>query len=718
MRRACGSIAIPLIASVLALLALSCGEEKREVRREAAPASGSKPAPAGEGWLTFMGDLRRTGRSPDRSIRPPLRPLWRFTTGGPVTASPLVWSGMVYIGSFDGRFYALKAKEWGERWSFDSGAPIRYCGVIHNGRVFFSNVENEVFALDARTGELIWRRKLDNWIKSPPVAYGDKVYFGVFNRKIYALDAGTGRIRDRISFRTTIGGVIYICSEGELRPLNPENQAERIRKRIPFSLSSPTIANGYVFIGSRKGALHVLSEADLSEVFRYEVGGGVDSSPAVVDGVVYFGSLDGRVYALTGGVEKAGRSEGEEGMSVGRSAVRKQPDPSSQPIAYLNDGERVEIVGRKGGWLKIRLPDGQLGWSDSVVSVEEDDRFILNADLVEGYDEIDLRLGGEYPSLSPDGRFVAYPVRTEVKGQYWHADEIWVTSLQTGEHRKLCSASIYNPFLSWSLDSKWIIFETYDSNVSHIWAVDREGRELRRVAKGEAPSFSPVAHRIAFRRRREWVDSLWVVNLDGGGLRKIDDILIQGTPQQYLYLLPPAWSPDGGMIALGTDAEYYKSGYAKVRLYGLKPGIENKLVNTKSKEVLELKWSPDGRYLACVLGGNPNYRPYMTVDREIHLLDTEALRVRAFKGRSPAWSPDGSKLALMEHDEREGIEWKVWIASPKGGERELVLVSKIDLADIDWLPDGRLCLWFTSKYFREGRLGPAQTTGYLFRLKG
>jgi len=378
----------------------------------------------------------------------------------------------------------------------------------------------------------------------------------------------------------------------------------------------------------------------------------------------------------------------------------------------------VGIVERKGDWLKLRLPDGRPGWSDSVVPVEEDDRFILNADLVESYDEIDLHLGGEYPSLSPDGKFVAYPVRTDIKGQYWHADEIWVTSLETGESRKLCSASIYNPYLSWSLDSKWILFETYDSNVSHIWAVDREGRDLRRETKGEAPSFSPVAHRIALRRRREWVDSLWVVNLDGGGLKKIDDILIQGTPQQYLYLLPPAWSPDGGMIALGTNAEYYKSGYAKVRLYGLKPGIENKLVNTRSKKVLELRWSPDGKYLAYVLSGNPDYKPYMTVDREIHLLDMESLKVRAFKGRSPAWSPDGSKLAFMEYDEREGIEWKVWAMDPRSGAKELVLISKIDLADIDWLPDGRLCLWFTSKYLREGRFEPAQTTGYLLRLKG
>jgi outer membrane protein assembly factor BamB len=62
--------------------------------------------------------------------------------------------------------------------------------------------------------------------------------------------------------------------------------------------SSPAVANGTVFVGSKDSTLYALDALTGAERWQTRVGGPIDSSPAVVDGVVYFGANDGRLRAL------------------------------------------------------------------------------------------------------------------------------------------------------------------------------------------------------------------------------------------------------------------------------------------------------------------------------------------------------------------------------------------------------------------------------------
>jgi outer membrane protein assembly factor BamB len=61
--------------------------------------------------VLLIGDCASAGRMSaydvsDTSLVPPL--LWRVKTGACIEASPTVWNGTVYIGSRDGRMYALR----------------------------------------------------------------------------------------------------------------------------------------------------------------------------------------------------------------------------------------------------------------------------------------------------------------------------------------------------------------------------------------------------------------------------------------------------------------------------------------------------------------------------------------------------------------------------------------------------------------------------------
>jgi outer membrane protein assembly factor BamB len=47
-----------------------------------------------------------------------LKPAWDFTTEDVVTASPSVVGGVVYVGAWDGFFYALDAQSGALIWKF------------------------------------------------------------------------------------------------------------------------------------------------------------------------------------------------------------------------------------------------------------------------------------------------------------------------------------------------------------------------------------------------------------------------------------------------------------------------------------------------------------------------------------------------------------------------------------------------------------------------
>src|SRR5262245_29912833 len=62
--------------------------------------------------------------------------------------------------------------------------------------------------------------------------------------------------------------------------------------------SSPTVADGVVYIGSNDGGLYALSAQDGSLKWRFATAGRIPSSPAVSGGLIYFTSYDGYIRAV------------------------------------------------------------------------------------------------------------------------------------------------------------------------------------------------------------------------------------------------------------------------------------------------------------------------------------------------------------------------------------------------------------------------------------
>ena len=209
----------------------------------------------------------------------------------------------VYVGSNDGRLYALDTSSGDEIWEFDTGQSIRSSPTVSDGIVYFGSKDgktggtrdNSLYAVDASTGEVLWSQPSNGWIASSPTVADGTVYVGSApgstGKNVYALDASSGNEK-------------WVFSEPGWSVA-----------------SSPTVAGDTVYFGRREdvpfssedGSVYAVSTDTGEKRWEFtEPSSQVSSSPTVVDGTVYVGSRDGNMYAID-----AGGSGSSEGSRVG-----------------------------------------------------------------------------------------------------------------------------------------------------------------------------------------------------------------------------------------------------------------------------------------------------------------------------------------------------------------------------------------------------------------
>lgn len=116
---------------------------------------------------------------------------WRYGTGGYVYASPAVGQvrggkPTVYIGSYDGRFYALDARTGKPRWIRSLGQKISGAATVIGDIVFVSDLDKRTtWALGARTGKTVWKTGRGGF--HPAISDGRRIYFTGYS-SLFALD--------------------------------------------------------------------------------------------------------------------------------------------------------------------------------------------------------------------------------------------------------------------------------------------------------------------------------------------------------------------------------------------------------------------------------------------------------------------------------------------------------------------------------------------------
>ena len=135
---------------------------------------------------------------------------WRVAMG-PTESSPLVVGGLVYVGDWRGRVYALSTRTGRTVWSYQTGDKVKDGIAYAGGRVYFGSYDHHVYALNAHTGRLVWKASAQErlgprgtFYSTPAVAYG-RVYIGATDRKVYSFGATSGKLR----WSHGTGGYVY-----------------------------------------------------------------------------------------------------------------------------------------------------------------------------------------------------------------------------------------------------------------------------------------------------------------------------------------------------------------------------------------------------------------------------------------------------------------------------------------------------------------------------
>jgi outer membrane protein assembly factor BamB len=81
----------------------------------------------------------------------------------------------VFIGSYDGNFYALDAQTGNQDWAFHDGGKISGAPTVVGGVVYYSSLGNRTsVGLDVRNGQRVWW--WPNGAFNPVISDGKRLY--------------------------------------------------------------------------------------------------------------------------------------------------------------------------------------------------------------------------------------------------------------------------------------------------------------------------------------------------------------------------------------------------------------------------------------------------------------------------------------------------------------------------------------------------------------
>ncbi len=282
-------------------------------------------------WPTFRHDRRNSGRSPLPARYHGDHP-WHFQTGKGIFASPVIDDeGMIYVGSADHSFYALRP-DGSLAWRFLTGEIIDSAAalpptdpaigptiLVPSGDGFLyclrrgeAGAEREVWKFDAR---LAPRASYNNWFEAN-IALGPDgaIYAGNTNFNYYALTSD-GRLQ--WTYKTSAnnwsqaaiaddGTVFWGSNDTKVRAVGPDGREKWRRRTWGFIAASAALgSDDTLYIGSFDSNLYALDSRTGRVHWKFKTHDHIYASAALGEDAngrttaIYFGSTDGIFYALS-----------------------------------------------------------------------------------------------------------------------------------------------------------------------------------------------------------------------------------------------------------------------------------------------------------------------------------------------------------------------------------------------------------------------------------
>ncbi|NRB28334.1 MAG: PD40 domain-containing protein [Roseibacillus sp.] len=235
-----------------------------------------------------------------------------------------------------------------------------------------------------------------------------------------------------------------------------------------------------------------------------------------------------------------------------------------------------------------------------------------------------------------------------------------------------------------------LVHETYHNNNWELFTRNADGSGERNLTNTPEvnelyPQVSPDGKRICFLvdtgRGRDTVRSLWLMNSDGTGRKKISD-----------YARQPCWTADSNRL-LWLPQEYKKwsvTDYFSKGLmyYDLRSGKSTPHPNSaKMHHLYNPTFSANGKWIASTVHAGMGFK------HAILLIEADGNKIinLGISGCRPCLSPVGNHIAWGSGDHSiEVAEIDLDSDHPKVGKRSVIIRDKVNkIYHVDWSPGGK-----------------------------
>jgi dipeptidyl aminopeptidase/acylaminoacyl peptidase len=252
------------------------------------------------------------------------------------------------------------------------------------------------------------------------------------------------------------------------------------------------------------------------------------------------------------------------------------------------------------------------------------------------------------PQISPDGRQVAFTVTRADRDANAYRTHLWLVPSGGGDARQLTAAPARDTGPRWSPDGTQIAFVSDRGGEKQVWVIRVDGGEARALTSGKRSpadlAWSPDGRWLAFVGKPD------AAGRDESDVRVISRLRYKQDGEgfwdgrwKHVFVVPAS----GGDISQVTQGDF---------------------------DHLTPAWSPDGASLAYTANPDPDADLTNVSDIWVVPVGGAAPPRRLSRGigpaQSPAWSPDGTTIAYIGHDNAcwGATNWRVWAVRTGGAD--------------------------------------------------